>query len=656
LSDPISRDFRCDIQGLRAIAIVAVLAYHFDFGIAGGFVGVDIFFVISGYLITRIIANLLDTGQFNFWDFCIRRARRILPALIVVAALTYAVGLLLLSPLDLINLSQSVIAASTGWSNALFYLQSGYFDLESHSKPLLHTWSLAVELQFYLVWPLLLVIMHRLLGNNGSSNFRPACVSVLAAASFVAAVMVMAQSVSAAFYLTPFRGWEFAVGGLVALNRLTIGSRVAEMLGAAGLTVSLAAIVLYSARTPFPGIAALLPCAGAVLTILAGPNTVVGRLLGSGPSVWIGERSYSIYLVHWPLLILFIFAAHRSPSITEAMGLVVATIVLAAFSYRYVETQFRSHLRVGGRALAQLLVASLLVVTVPATLSWLQRGWGWRMPGALAKLNDFDVQAMNSFVWARFSKSGQTAYDPADPRPRLLLVGDSQAADLLNVMHPAGLDRRFNIATRQIVTECGLPFIGAAWMTDYWKTNTLMLDRPDARPICVTQLAKLQTDIVLAQADIVAIAFEWRQFAMPYVADSLAGLRAAAPNARLIVYGTKSLLKSTTQMANERGTIDGLEFYALAQIAPYSLTTRETLSRILNVTFVDMLGMICDQERGCLVITPSISPIYFDHTHFSPAGADFVASRLGDQLFAPIAGPRSQLSAAERLFDVQMYR
>jgi hypothetical protein len=183
-----------------------------------------------------------------------------------------------------------------------------------------------------------------------------------------------------------------------------------------------------------------------------------------------------------------------------------------------------------------------------------------------------------------------------------------------------------------------------------------MLERPDVRPICDTQLAKLQTDIVLAQADVVAVAFEWRQFAMPYVADSLTGLRAAAPNARLIVYGTKSLLKSKTQMANERGTIDGLEFYALTQIAPYSLTTRETLSQVPNVTFVDMLSMICDQQRGCLVVTPSISPIYFDHTHLSPAGADFVASRIGDQLFAPMSGSRSQLSAAEPLFDVQMYR
>ncbi|GGC21609.1 acyltransferase family protein [Pseudoduganella buxea] len=339
--------YRAEIDGLRAVAVLPVILFHagFDF-FSGGFVGVDIFFVISGYLITTIIVAEIKAGNFSIVNFYERRARRILPALFFVLACSLPFAWMWLVPQDLKSLSQSLVAVMLFSSNILFWKTSGYFESAAELKPLLHTWSLAVEEQFYLFFPLLLMGVWRF----GPRRVLP-LLAVAALASLAIAHWGSAAQPDAAFYLLPTRGWELLIGAFAALclldERAWQPGRLASEAGSAlGLALLLYSIFLFDKDTPFPSLYTLVPTAGTALVILfATPATTVGRLLGRRALVGIGLVSFSAYLWHQPL---FALARHRSldePDRLVFAGLVVASIVLAYFSWQYIEKPFRDRQR-----------------------------------------------------------------------------------------------------------------------------------------------------------------------------------------------------------------------------------------------------------------------------------------------------------------------
>lgn len=361
---------RPEIDGLRAVAVVPVILFHAGFGaFAGGFVGVDVFFVISGYLITSIIAAEQNAGTFSVARFYERRARRILPALFFVMAVSLPVAALLLFPNDRREFSQSVVAAATFWSNVFFARSSGYFDTAAELKPLLHTWSLAIEEQFYVVFPLLLLTVRRL--------GRPFTIGLLAVAAVASLWMAQASAQTpSTFFSLPARGWELLLGALLALGSRSIrgvvgrapGSHAVEQAaGAVGLMLIGYAVFAFDRTTPFPGVLALVPTLGTALIILFGHrDTVVGRVLGSRPLVGIGLISYSAYLWHQPL-----FAFTRQVSTTEVgalrlLGLSAASLALAYVSWRYVEQPFRSPQRIPRRRAVAALAGAAAVLTAAA--------------------------------------------------------------------------------------------------------------------------------------------------------------------------------------------------------------------------------------------------------------------------------------------------
>lgn len=305
--------YRSEIDGLRAIAVVPVIFFHAGFKVfSGGFVGVDIFFVISGYLITSLIIAEKNAGTFSLVNFYERRVRRILPALLFVLLACLPFALLWMVPSDLKRFSQSLASVSVFASNFEFWRESGYFGIDNELKPLLHTWSLAIEEQYYLLFPIFLILCWQL-----PARWIAVLIMVLAIFSLAVAQWASLNHPTAAFYLLPTRGWELLVGALLAIvvskgeTKITTVSRsIGEVATVTGLALIAYAVLAFDKNTPVPGLYILIPAIGTALVILfATPKTFVGRLLGSKALVAIGLISYSAYLWHQPL---FAFARLRN--------------------------------------------------------------------------------------------------------------------------------------------------------------------------------------------------------------------------------------------------------------------------------------------------------------------------------------------------------
>ena len=332
--------YRPEIDGLRAVAVLAVVLFHAGLGISGGYVGVDVFFVISGFLITGIILRGIEDDTFCLAGFWERRIRRIFPVLFVTVAVTLGLGYWLLIPGELEELGKSSIAQTAILANVYFWRDTGYFAGPAELKPLLHTWSLAVEEQFYLFFPLLLVVFRT---HSRRKLFWG--LMIIAGMSFAGSLYGTHFHPSATFFLLPTRAWELLAGCLLAFRRSPSVSRPRwdEALGLAGLAAILLPACLYDNQTPFPGLAAVPPVAGTAAILYATaatPHTIVGRLLSLRPVVFIGIISYSMYLWHWPAIVYMrhYFTHFGGKQATLAL---ICTLFCAVASWKYVEQPFR---------------------------------------------------------------------------------------------------------------------------------------------------------------------------------------------------------------------------------------------------------------------------------------------------------------------------
>ncbi|HEY8189195.1 MAG TPA: acyltransferase, partial [Micavibrio sp.] len=333
-----SRTYEPEIDGLRALAVMVVVLYHAGFkGFDGGFVGVDIFFVISGYLITRNILSDIGAGTFSFREFYIHRARRIFPAMYATMVLCAIAGFFIFSPLDLERLGASIVYASAALPNIFFWQESGYWDTSKQFKPLLHFWSLGVEEQFYFFWPLLLLWLHRAT-RRAETLFR--LILSLSVITLLASQYMITKDATAAFYLTPFRVFEFGIGALLIWAK-PFFDRLSGRIKEACLLCALAAIILsvrkYSELMPFPGFAALVPALAAAVIIGARTARFSGLIFRNRGAIWLGLISYSLYLVHWPVLVFANYYSLEDFSKLETVGLILAAILLAYCMYRFVE-------------------------------------------------------------------------------------------------------------------------------------------------------------------------------------------------------------------------------------------------------------------------------------------------------------------------------
>lgn len=423
--------YRSEIDGLRAIAVVPVILFHAGFEIlGGGFVGVDIFFVISGYLITSIILEEVESEKFNFAKFYERRARRILPALFLVMLFCIPFAWFWMLPSQLKDFSQSLVAVTFFLSNILFFLESGYFSESSEEKPLLHTWSLAVEEQYYLIFPLLIIIAWRF---GRANTFR--LVVFLSIVSFYLSEFHLRYFSSANFYLAPSRAWEIFSGSLSAFLVLRSGIRKSDIFSVIGITLILISMLMYNSDTRFPSIFTVVPVVGTVLILIcADQGTVVASILSNRILVWIGLISYSAYLWHQPLFAFTRISFQGNPP-AVLMGLMsLISILLAYLSWKFVEAPFRDRQRVSS---VHILCFSLLGMLLFAFLGFLghyKQGFSERMSyesedlrlNAIAAQWDFSGYPAHDLI----KDAGHGYYsigEVSDDNSSIVFVGDSHA-------------------------------------------------------------------------------------------------------------------------------------------------------------------------------------------------------------------------------------
>jgi peptidoglycan/LPS O-acetylase OafA/YrhL len=452
--------FRADIEGLRGVAVLLVVGCHCGISwCAGGFVGVDIFFVISGYLITDLLTReYLKTSRIDFGEFFARRARRLLPVFVVVLASTALTAAWFLGPQDIVSTARAAIAASLYVSNIFFdHASSDYFAPAVQRNPLLHTWSLGVEEQVYLVWPCLILFTRR------SSRFRPGVwiMGAVAVGSFACSLLATRDAPTFAFFELPARAWEFAGGGILALATAIPFPRTRNWAlagGIGGAAMILGTVIWLKGGSGFPGWIALFPVTGTLLVLLAGamaPHQGVSAVLGTAPLQFLGARSYSWYLWHWPFVV---FAEVLLPpmSIADKIAAGIAALLMAALTYRYVERPIRTNQYLARRRNLSLSTAAGVACltagasTALASFGYFQVTLDARFKSIQAATVDYGFAARECYV----DGSTEQAFEAkvcefGDPRAAqtVVLFGDSHAMQWINAMRKVADAKGWRLAT-----------------------------------------------------------------------------------------------------------------------------------------------------------------------------------------------------------------
>lgn len=436
------RFYRNDIDGLRALAVLAVLFCHLDLRIfQGGFVGVDIFFVISGFLISNNIIEDLRESRFSFKDFYIRRIRRLCPAMYFTILLSLITGYFLLSPEHLERLGGMVVHSVVFLPNIFLLEENGYFDTNSIFKPLLHFWSLGVEEQFYLIWPVSIFILRKRL------NLLPYVLLVFAALSLLLAENNLQKLTytNSTFYLPHFRIYEFAIGAIcVFYLRNPVKNLFLNELGMiSGLALIAFSVFSYSAETKFPGLTSLIPCCGACLIICSLESRLFKKILTNRCMVFTGLISYSLYLIHWPVIVYYRLLFNTIDCL-GAVFIVLSSVIIATFMYYYIETPFRTQ-KYKDKTHFLLIISTLAIVEMfIAAHIWANKGWEWRLTNNSQRVlikeiknnrekrsEMIDGSLCNYRNNANFIKGiSSKCHTLKQGKKNYLLIGDSHADDL----------------------------------------------------------------------------------------------------------------------------------------------------------------------------------------------------------------------------------
>ena len=596
-------NYRREIDGLRAVAVLPVIFFHAGFTLfRGGFVGVDVFFVISGYLITSIIVTERQTENFTLSNFYERRARRILPPLILVTTVCLPFAWFWMLPDDLENFGQSLVATTLFSNNILLWLTTDYFALASEFKPLLHTWSLGVEEQYYLIFPIFLLMICRL-----GRRSLVALLALLLALSLGVAQWGTTNQPQATFYLLSARAWELLIGVFAAfylLNKEKSGTKLgtapsefsSQLLSASGVFLIASSVFIFDKGTPFPGLYALIPTIGAVLVILfASPVTFVGKVLGSRILVGTGLVSYSAYLWHQPLFAFARINVLDEPSTSLLLILTVSAFVLAAASWRYIEIPFRNRDLVPQKTLF-LLIAFLGLILVSI-------GWEIHVNSGFVNLwqeLNTDIKAAGRGLNAAYNNRPlqfkNAAFKDANKK-HILVTGNSFARDFIN----AGLENNF--------------FSGSE------------ISYIDAMPSCLNDAGEINGHHrgLIAQSDYLIFGSGgyppacWkRDF------ELFNGIGAK----KIIIIGTKNFGWNLNAIMR----LDVAKRYSYrAKVLRDVWEENNAMARSLpNAYFVNQLAILADDDGRVPVFTNDKKIISQDRSHLTKDGAKFVGEKLFD--------------------------
>ena len=604
--------YRGDIEGLRAVAVLAVVLFHAGIGsLGGGFLGVDIFFVISGFLITGLVVREIEAGRFSLATFYQRRVARILPALVLMVLAVLVAALLLCLPGEMQGLRGAAIATALFLSNLYFWRRDPYFAPPSEVQPLLHSWSLGVEEQFYLVYPLLL-----LAGGRGRVRLRIALVAGVTGLSLAVAAVLATTAPQAAFYLLPTRLWELGLGGLVAFGLVPIPSNRAlrELFCAAAIAVLLAAFLLLSPATGAPFPAAVPPCAAAATLLALGEDSAAGRLLSLPPLRALGRLSYAFYLWHWPVLAFWRLARGFDIAPAIKAALVLTALALAIVSYFAVERPLRRRFR-RGRPLPVLTGGAFAVLAV-AALAWAATAGQWRLhslPAPVLRTLAAEHERIRPPLLpdCRPPLGARTAscLHTAPGRRNILLVGDSHAAHLW-----AALTERFPRTHFLVSLEMNCRPVGRESVKQGGCRNHALEALPLARGPGI---------------DGVILAARWDPSELPALSREIRALRAAGREVTLVGPVVEYLpsapgLLARAQLAGDRRLYDHGRSPARGRLD----RDMEPLVRAAGARYFSAYRAECPESRPCALFTRTGRPFHFDYGHYTLDGAREVVGQM----------------------------
>ena len=426
-------NYRPEIDSLRAIAVSLVVLFHFEiFIFKGGFIGVDIFFVISGYLITKIACTEIDEKKFSFINFYLKRIRRIMPALSMTILISFVIGYYLLSPAHFERLSRSTVYSAFSLANIFFWSENNYFDFVKHFKPLLHTWSLSVEIQFYILWPILIF----LLKSYFFKNMKVIIILTIALSMIVS--FIYSPRASGFFYFTGFRIYEFGIGSLIYLYKFELKKKVADLFFVLGILIILLSSVLLTEKTIFPGLNAFFPCFGAFLILISFKYLIYfKKIFVNKLFLLIGKLSYSIYLVHWPILIYYKYYSLYPISGLEKLFLIILILVISFILYRFVELPFRkfySGVPVIKNSTLLLLLFSFFTIVVISPQLLVKKNFDLKMKKEniiiLKKIEKDQAIILNIEKQAIKRTDSSKYFSKIKKEKKILVLGDSHARDL----------------------------------------------------------------------------------------------------------------------------------------------------------------------------------------------------------------------------------
>lgn len=617
--------YRAEIDGLRALAVVPVILFHAGFELfSGGFVGVDVFFVISGYLITTILIEDIEDKRFSIVNFYERRARRILPVLFFVMLVCTPFAWMWMLPNQIKDFSQCLVAVSLFVSNILFWRESGYFGAAAEEKPLLHTWSLAVEEQYYVLFPIFLILTWRF-GRNRVFWM----IFVMAAISLLLSEWGWRNKGTANFYLAPTRAWEIFFGSITAFIVQRNCVRKSNFLALLGLAAIVFSIFAYDESTPFPSLYALVPVLGAVLIILySDKDTLAEKILSTKAFVGIGLISYSAYLWHQPLLAFARIKSMDEPSSTLMALLVLLSIGLAFLSWKFIENPFRNK---GIISRKYIFLMSAIGITAFSAMGFIGNSVADNKMAALIKGLDVGKYGGDGYGWVDLVKE-----------PELLLVGDSHAKQYIHEL------RRVNKKTSMYTESACLSL--PQLINEYKQQNTTRTDcielhekylhyiedNSSIKTVIVSHswgklLFDLKENRVIGRAD----SSDEARFVFVNKLKALFE-RLSKKNIKIVVLGSvPSAYVASNEMKS--GYVDCIYKYGLEKCPHYYDSDKragkkinEILSTITNdfdnIYFFDPAEQLCDGSKCWIVKNNSL--IYSDHAHLTRFGANEVVNRL----------------------------
>jgi peptidoglycan/LPS O-acetylase OafA/YrhL len=607
--------YRADIDGLRALAVVPVLFYHAGVpGVPGGFVGVDIFFVISGYVITARLNEDLLRSKFSILDFYERRIRRIFPALLFVIALTWIAAWFLLLPTEMLDFSKSLAAAGYFASNFFFWNSSGYFDAASTLRPALHTWSLAVEEQFYIFMPVAMYLGVRFIGS-----YWKLLVWFAAIASFGLSVALQPTAPTATFFLLPTRAWELLLGSLLILTPLPKISRLTSLVGGMiGLLLIAYAVVAFNETTPFPGLNALYPCLGAAILIFTQTEqaTLAGRLLSLRPFVSIGLISYSLYLIHWPLIVMSRYFLVRGPQGAEILAIIIASFALAAISFRFVETPFRKQKDgASHKYVFSFAIFSLIATFTVGSVGIHEKGFPSRFPDYYQQ----EATGGDELKFGRCFLSGQPIdnWDASlctlntGHKDNLLLWGDSFAAH-----YAPGILRSRDILGVNVIqyTSAGCPPL-----LSYYSYRIPLCTSFNARALDLIKEHNVRLVVLSARWDLLG------QHGADGFQKTIETIRSLG--AKVVVIGQSPQfgldVHSLAYRLRSNPPVNGISSWKTTN---YNPTIEESLrAQSVHATFIEPIKELCDGDVCPYLIDGRF--LFSDYGHFSAEGSEFAVRK-----------------------------